>query len=135
MNKARRKYLYHMFCCTEIKNFRKHEGLSMIFKAWETLWLRPSHTRVRLSHDFKIGRSDPIFSPIVRSSDPIFRPNTKSDPTKKRRYWFAILFANQCRFLKSRKSMFLTCDHRTIIVRSSYNVFTTIAIQNIDAFF
>ena len=26
--------------------------------------LRPSHTRVRLSHDFKIGRSDPIFSPI-----------------------------------------------------------------------
>ena len=26
--------------------------------------LKPSHTRVRLSHDFKIGRSDPIFSPI-----------------------------------------------------------------------
>ena len=25
---------------------------------------RPSHTRVRLSHDLKIGRSDSIFSPI-----------------------------------------------------------------------
>ena len=35
-----------------------------------------SHYRARLSHDFKIGRSDPILSPIVPSSDPIFRPNT-----------------------------------------------------------
>ena len=37
----------------------------------------PSHTRVRLSHDFKIGRSDPIFSVLVcdpvRKSVPIFK--------------------------------------------------------------
>ena len=85
--------------------------------------LCPSHTRAELSHDFKIGRSDPIFSPMVRSSDPIFILGQIQNRIRLKKVGTDLLSCSQITadFLKSRKSMFLTCNYRTIIVQRLYD--------------